>query len=83
MLYLEESVTQGEAEGSSLDSEDCDTLREPKQLAKNITHFRDILRLQRTKKPPLSSPNPSALRVCASKHSSSGSMSLWARETRA
>jgi hypothetical protein len=47
------------------------------------THCLDILRLHRTMKPPLSSPNPSALRVWASKHSSSGSISLCARDTRA
>lgn len=49
----------------------------------DATHKREVLRLHRTMKPPFSSPNPSDLWVCASKHSSSGSMSLCARETRA
>ena len=47
------------------------------------TYMRHILRLHRTMNPPFSSPNPSALCVWASKHSNSGSMSLWAKETRA
>ena len=47
------------------------------------THSRHIFRLQRTTKPPFNSPKPSDFLVWASKHSSSGSMSLWARDTRA
>ena len=47
------------------------------------THFRHIFELHFTTNPPFSSPKPSALRVCASKHSSSGSISLCARENRA
>lgn len=48
-----------------------------------VTYSRHIFKLQPTTKPPFSSPKPSALCVCASKHSNSGSMSLCARDTRA
>lgn len=54
-----------------------------KKMGQKDTYNRHILRLQCTRNPPLSSPNPSAFRVWASKHSSSGSISLCARDTRA
>lgn len=48
-----------------------------------VTYCLHMPRLQRIMNPPFSSPNPSAFLVCASKHSISGSISLWASETRA
>jgi hypothetical protein len=48
-----------------------------------MTHFRHMANEQDTVIPSLSSPNPSAFLVVASKHSSSGSMSRFASETRA
>lgn len=47
------------------------------------TYILHICKLHFTRNPPFSSPKPSALRVCASKHSSSGSISLCANDTRA
>ena len=52
------------------------TSNKPESCRTALTHSRHIFKLQRIKKPPFSSPNPSDLRVLASKHSSSGSMSL-------
>lgn len=47
------------------------------------TYSRLIFKLHLTTNPPFKSPNPSDFRVCASKHSNSGSMSLCASDTRA
>lgn len=49
----------------------------------DVTHCRHIFKLHPVTNPPLSSPKPADLRVCASKHSISGSISLWDEETRA
>lgn len=49
----------------------------------DVTHCRHIFKLHPVTNPPLSSPKPADLRVCASKHSISGSISLLDKETRA
>lgn len=70
MFWVQQSIICGQIAARSGESE-------------LSTHSLHIFRLHCTINPPLSSPKPSALRVCASKHSNSGSMSLCANDTRA
>jgi hypothetical protein len=59
------------------------TYRNPPEPSFDVTHWRHISKLHPVTNPPLSSPKFPDLRVCASKHSISGSISLWDKETRA